>query len=444
MVGLVEHVKELLKEEFVGWLEENKENILNDLPPECKIYPLLCGSIVEGFITKGCDVDFAFLIDDEKKKPRLKNIRRAYKNFFNKVDQRLKNELGLKGLCGFSRSVRTTSWLYEFKRCKNPGFRVNYFLFGKLLKPKVNDRDINERIADKQDLLTLKKKLQKKYQKIFILLKVNEKVPKNITQYTPKTLYRHIQLIVNNFLMAYGLIEDKLTEKMEKELFEKSLRVVKSTLSKKAQNIILNDVKKAFNKIFELKKIKKQDTSLKGKRLRYLLNKGYLSEDDLKVIKRTLIYFTEYVYTPLRKFYKIHTKLFECLNHESIKWLGLRTDHAFISLQKLTPLKYIDIIYKESDDKFLIYAGLAKQVEEELLRKRIDVIFETEQPIGSLQLPCRTHQPTGKLTQRVHVKLMEIKMEDVNNLNKQKFFEALNKLLSKIKENKIKKIDHIA
>lgn len=61
--------------------------------------------------------------------------------------------------------------------------------------------------------------------------------------------------------MAYGLIEDELTEKMERELFEKSLRVVKSTLSRKAQNMILNDVKKAFNKILELKKIKKQDIS---------------------------------------------------------------------------------------------------------------------------------------------------------------------------------------
>jgi len=48
----------LLEKEFGKWLEENENLIIERIPEECKIFPILCGSVVEGFISKGSDLDF--------------------------------------------------------------------------------------------------------------------------------------------------------------------------------------------------------------------------------------------------------------------------------------------------------------------------------------------------------------------------------------------------
>jgi hypothetical protein len=45
----------LLEKEFVKWLEENKNLIIERIPEECKIFPMLCGSIVEDFISRRSD-----------------------------------------------------------------------------------------------------------------------------------------------------------------------------------------------------------------------------------------------------------------------------------------------------------------------------------------------------------------------------------------------------
>jgi len=61
-----EEIKEFLEREIGKWLDENADLITSRYGVNIKIYPLLCGSYVEGFATKGSDVDIAVLVEGVK------------------------------------------------------------------------------------------------------------------------------------------------------------------------------------------------------------------------------------------------------------------------------------------------------------------------------------------------------------------------------------------
>jgi predicted nucleotidyltransferase len=414
----------LLEKEFGKWLEENENLIIERIPEECKIFPMLCGSIVEGFISRGSDLDFSVVIDDEIKKPKIKGkLSKTFKLFVEKLNENVK-VYGLDHVCHMARKLRTTTYLLRFENCKNPQFRVNYFLFGKLLYPQVTKREIRKRLATFSEFLEFKKSFQKGYREKFgyKLFNVNKSVLLNPERYSPKRVYREVQLLVNTFIMAYGLEEEKLTEKMDKELVEKIFELMKSTLMREARCIIEQYVKESLLKLLELKRTGKERAEFKRRRLKFFKEKGLINGNELDKLCIFLKYLLKFVYEPLEKFYEVQIKLTDVLRdhfHVDIQLLGLRKDHAYISLHNHEKVRCMDIL-PGVQNNFDIYAVVKREVEQELINKNYEQLTECVAIDSSLgiNLPLKTHISQKKLgRERIHFKLFSIgEDEDIKNM----------------------------
>jgi len=213
--------------------------------------------------------------------------------------------------------------------------------------------------------------------------------------------------------MTYGLSDDKITEKMEEELKEKALRTIKSTIMRKAQGKIIEDLEKTFNRILNLKERKKKENKLKRKRLSYMLKNGMIDNEELESIKRTICYLLYYVFLPLQKFHIIHTNLVDILNHDKINWLGLRRTHAYITFDKFKPIKYIDIL--RTQNGFDLYFGIKQDLELQLISQGYKVILEQTTTSRPLRIPEKTHTDSGDRRNRKHFKLTSINNNEVKN-----------------------------
>ena len=413
----------LLEEEFGKWLDQNKDLIVKRIPKECKIYPLLCGSLVEGFLSKGSDLDFSVMIDDRKEKPRIRGkFSRQFKHFVEELNGKVKS-IGLDHVCDMARKVRTVNYLLMFENCKNPQFRVNYFLFSKLLIPKVMSKEVKERLASFNEFLEFKKNFQSEYRKKFgfQLFKVKDSVFMYPEKYSPKRIYRELQLIVNTFLMAYGLEAKKLTEKMEKELQIKVAEILKSTLTRKAIPIMELKSKSVLRNLYRWKEIARE--RYKRKRLNFLLKSGVIKNEELNDLKIVLKFFKEFVYEPLLRFSKIQVELANTLNNCNIdiQWLGLRKDHAYISLHNHPKIVCFDILLSKGEG-FDVYVKVKKEFENERKNKGFEMIFEKEIEDSSIGIPLSrkihlTHLKSGR--GRIHFKILTLTdRDDVSNIQK--------------------------
>jgi len=417
MKNMKEKVIRLLESELGAWLDRNESLVERAIPEESKIFPLLCGSIVEGFLSKGSDLDFSLVIDDRIRRPRLRGeFSGEYSTFINQLEKKVKR-YGIDHMCSMSYRPRTITYLLQFKKVKNPQFRVNYFLFGELIYPKAKKRSIRKRLASLRDLQEFKRELLGEYRKRYgyKLFKVTASVLKKPEKYSPKRVFREIQLAINTFIMAYGLEGMKI---IEKDLLEKFVEISKSTLTKDARKIIEPIIEDAFQRLRELKERGKQ-SSFKRRRLKFYKNKGMISDDELSKLKFITTYLYEYVYEPLLNFYEIQVKLVEVLRDEfnvDIQWLGIRKDHAYIAFRNHEKVKCLDII-PEGDSKFGVYVLVKGGIREDLAKRGVKRLVEIEHAIGTLNLPCKVHVPTTKLRGRVHFKLFSVRRdEDVNEL----------------------------
>ena len=427
---LKEEVTALLERKFGEWMEQNVDLIKQKIPITCKIYPMFCGSMVEGFLTKGSDVDFSVIIDDRKEKPLIRGtLSRTFKQLINDLEEEVKT-YGLDHMCGMSRKIRTTTYLLGFENCRNPQFRMNYFLFGKLINPIVRNREIKKRLATDSEFLSFKRELQHNYRSKYgyELPRVERKVLANPSRYGPKRAYRETQLVINSFLMAYGLTAQKLTEKMDKELVDKALEITKSNLMRNARTTIETELKDAMQKLFLVKE--KGKIAFKRKRLKFLKEHGLLTDEEWRKIQTILIYFLEYVYEPLINFYEIQVKLTDLLRDDfnlNIQWIGLRKDHAYITLQGYN-VKCLDIIPR-TEGKYEVYVVVSREVSKELMRKKYTILFETKGNLGSLNLPHKLHKP-GNKGRKPHFLIFTANAEELNDLRilKEKLQQALDDL----------------
>ena len=414
--SLKAQVVTLLKKEFGKWLDENEDLLIERIPERSKIFPMLCGSIVEGFISKGCDLDFSVIIDDTIEKPKIKGkLSREFKRFVNKLNRKVR-KLGLDHVCPMAYKLRTTTYLLGFENCKNPQFRVNYFLFGKLIRPNVKKESIKKMLATSNDFFKFKKSFQERYRKRYgyKLFEVKKPVLTNPERYCPKRIYREVQLSVNAFLMAYGLEVRRLTEKMEEELCEKILEITKSTLMKEAQNKMKPVIVQALCKLCDLKKKGKEDPSYKRRRLNFFKKNGAISNDECKKLQTFLKYLLEYVYQPLQNFYEIQVKLTDVLRdefHADIQWLGLRKDHAFIALRNHEKVKCLDII-PSTENEFDVFVIVNPKTMRDLINKNYDKLFEVKTIDSSLgiDLPFKKHDRSGQ--GRIHFKLFSVNKDE--------------------------------
>jgi hypothetical protein len=243
-----ENIINFLEDEFGKWFERERDLILNTVPEQCKMFLLLCGSSVKGFVGEGSDLDFALIIEDRLKTFNRKRLQQTYEVFHSQLEEKAKQQIRIDHLCGTSKNIWTTTWLMQFKKCRNPQFRMNYFLFGKPLYPHVTDPHIQERLATPQEYELFKRDLLKNYRQRygFTPLNVSDRI-RHVLNLSPKTLYQENQRAVNSFLLTYGLTDNKILSYMEDELLEKGLQIVRSTLSKDAQGIIEPKVKLGFD-----------------------------------------------------------------------------------------------------------------------------------------------------------------------------------------------------
>ena len=104
-----------------------------------------------------------------------------------------------------------------------------------------NDR-IKKVLADEDDLRGLKLELIDEYRKRFgyeFPFEITDRCFKNPKNYGLKRIYRQIQLVINSFIMLYGVgLPRELKEYTEEELMNKFRVVLRSSLSRKVQQIL--------------------------------------------------------------------------------------------------------------------------------------------------------------------------------------------------------------
>jgi len=341
-----EAIKEFLEKEIGRWLDKNANLITSKYGVNIKVYPLLCGSYVEGFATRGSDVDIAVLVEGIKRIDKdINDTFREYIKALNESEE-LKR-LGISHICGV-KSLRTTSWLLSFKRSKNPAFRAHFFLFSELLHPKVRSDRIKEILADEDDLRELKLELINKYRERFgyeFPFEIADKCFKIPENYGLKRIYRQIQLVINSFIMLYGVgLPRELKEYTEEELMNKFRVVLRSSLSKEIYNKYSERLIEILQRIRELRDEVKR-LGLKNVRLKGLVRRGIIKQEELRKIELLMEFIYHLIYKPLKDYYELHARLVEALTHLGwkIRYLGLRATHAYIAIDHPI-INCIDII----------------------------------------------------------------------------------------------------
>jgi hypothetical protein len=89
-------------------------------------------------------------------------------------------------------------------------------------------------LASPEDFREFKESLQEEYRRKYGYkpFEVKASVLVEPERFSPKSIYRELQLLINTFIMTYGLEEKRLTEKMEKELQIKVKEILRSTLTR--------------------------------------------------------------------------------------------------------------------------------------------------------------------------------------------------------------------
>ena len=411
-----ERVMKILEAELGAWLDRNVNLILRSFGAGTKIFPLLCGSLVEGFAVEGSDVDFILLIDDMQKSVIRGVIRDKFRTFIEDIESSnvIKDELGLDHFCPFSRGIKTTKWLFEFRRARDPSFRTNYFLFSDLLHPDSRNMEIRRMLATEEDLVNLKRKLLKRFRgkygyQIPIKLKEQDKRclsnPKNCGS---KGVYRRIQLAINSLIAAYGLSMRKLDAITEDFLKNKFKRIVRSVLPRNATERLFNEVRpeELFNKLLMLKRRKVRSLSK-------AVRDGLISNDELRRLTILTNFLLKFVYRPLELFYEPHIKVVEASMQLGwrISYVGLRVDHAYVALREHPIINCIDIIPSGDTELYDVYVVVKRDYQRIFKEKfgKNEILVEKvreHEVCGSFKLPIKTHVLRKK--GRLHFKVMSV------------------------------------
>jgi len=162
--GLAEASISLARDNLVDWLSDNKEMLAATFGPKCMFYPVVAGSLVEGLLTPGSDVDLCMMVDGRGLGQDASDMQDSFKRSISMLDKGLK-ELGLGGVCRISRRIRHADDFLELHRCQDSkavmraGVRMNFILACRLLGVEVNERELGMRIATESLLTCLKKRL---------------------------------------------------------------------------------------------------------------------------------------------------------------------------------------------------------------------------------------------------------------------------------------------
>ena len=239
---------------------------------DVKLYPIVCGSLVEGLVTIGSDVDFALLVEGKPRRYIL--IKKLLMNFLRDTEVLLKSNFELSGFCYFSQFIRRTTTLLNPKR-GNVNFRLHFYTFSKLLNVDLHFT------ASGNDLISLKEELVRNLGRYYEGISFKIKYPLNAT---PKSLLKTIQLKINHSILLSLKDNFSLMHLTSLNIFEKVYRYIGKLKGLKRDADLLI---KAITVLFILK-TRYREMNMKRISLKKLFTYGYITESDLKLITEAL------------------------------------------------------------------------------------------------------------------------------------------------------------
>jgi len=283
---------------MASWLTDNGEMLAATFGPRCTFYPVVAGSIVEGLLTPGSDVDLCAMVDGVGLVRDTSGAQDSYKRSISALDKGLK-EMGLGGVCRISRRIRHADDFLELHRCHESkaavmraGVRMNFILTCRLLNVEVNERELGMRVATGPMLTCLKRRLYGCYCKTLGLahIPVLSHLLKRPGGYTPKRVAMQVQVAANDLLLAADGIE-----RISGELADKLSRVVdiyerKRTLMECDR--MKEDFGAAIDLIRELKTLSLTDRNAHRRSFNYLILKGYMKRAQWELVRQL----TDYLY----------------------------------------------------------------------------------------------------------------------------------------------------
>jgi hypothetical protein len=266
------------------------------------VFPLIGGSLVEGLMTAGSDLDLCVMIDDGDPEDVISKLRSGFKRSMSELDAQLKR-LGLSGVCRISRRIHRADEFLGLHMCHESraavlrtGVRLNFILSTQLLHLKVDRGAIGERLASERDSLRLKRGLYGRYAKAlgYAYIPILPYVLERPGGFTPGRVLAQVQLAVNDLLLATSGIEG-----ISGTLYEKAHRVMgipegKAHCDPKGSaSTYPGDFDAAFDLIVRLKQRASADRRIHQKSFNYLASNGYVEREQLECIKQLGRYFLE-------------------------------------------------------------------------------------------------------------------------------------------------------
>lgn len=275
------------------WLVENNSLIGSAFRSTPTFFPLIGGSLVEGLMTIGSDLDFCMMVDGNVTEREVGALQPCFRRSMSELDSQLKR-IGLSGLCRVSRRIRIADGFLGLQRCHESraaalmtGVRLNYVLSCELLYTGVGGKKLRFRLANERTLRALKRRLYGNYRKALgcPCVPVLAYVLKRPGSYTPARWAAQVQLAINGLaLIMHGFngISGTVYDKAPKVAGAASGKVADSSMGTHEPVADRDAFRPSFDLIRRLKRLASTDVRIRRKSFNYLVSKGYVGEADWK------------------------------------------------------------------------------------------------------------------------------------------------------------------
>jgi len=273
------------------WLDTNSEQIADALKSEITLFPLIGGSLVEGTMTCGSDLDFCMMIDGEGRKEEVDKIEPSFRHLISGLDGQLRQS-GLSGVCRIARRTRYADQFLELHRCHESraavmrtGAKLNYVLSCRLLDIGRYDMESQVGIATEPEFLNLKERLYRSYYETlgYPFIPMLPYLLKRPGSYTPRRVMEQVQIAINNVLLHMSGVDS-----IKGTLDAKTFKVVDSMEVEHVYTervATKHMVSQAIDLLRDLKLLAATDRDAHGKSLHRLTSTGYISKKQMRCVR---------------------------------------------------------------------------------------------------------------------------------------------------------------
>ena len=282
----------LTKAAIAHWLDTNSEQIADVLQSKPVVFPLIGGSLVEGTMTRGSDLDFCMMIDGDVRKENVDKLEPSFRHLISGLDGQLRQS-GLSGVCRIARRIRYADQFLELHRCHESraavmrtGAKLNYLLSCRLLDIGGYDKESQVRIAIEPELLSLKERLYQSYRETLGYCSIPTTLPyllKRPGGYNPRRVMEQVQLAINNVLLCISGV-DSISGPLNAKI-SKVVDVTEREDIRTERVATKHKMSRAIDLFRDLKLLAAMDRNAHGKSLHQLTSDGYISKKQLECIR---------------------------------------------------------------------------------------------------------------------------------------------------------------